>query len=99
LQAGADPLPQNITIQTPGTTAFAFSVSFDTASGGNWLAVSPFGNVCCTTPRSLEVSVIAPITMAPGIYTAEISIYSSTTAMTVPVTLTVAPATSPFFDT
>ena len=66
LQAGPDPLPQNVTIVSTGS-AFTFSVDYNTATGGNWLTVSPSGGSCCNTPRSLEVSVTAPVTMPPGI--------------------------------
>jgi hypothetical protein len=98
IQAGADPLPQNITVQITSGVA-AFQVSSDTATGGNWLTVSPTGN-CCDSPKTLEVSVVAPVTMAAGVYTGEIHILSATTTMTVPVTLTiVAPSSNPYFDT
>lgn len=98
LQNGPDPLPQNITIVNTTTTIFAFSVEYSTATGGSWLSVTPSGNVCCDTPKSLEVTVTAPVTMPAGTYTAEIVVYSSTTSMTVPVTLTVASAANPYFD-
>jgi hypothetical protein len=99
LQAGPDPLPQNITMVSTTGAAFDFSVNYSTATGGSWLAVSPSGSVCCQTPKSLEVSVTAPLTMPPGTYTAEIVVYSTTTSLTVPVTLTVASATNSYFDT
>jgi hypothetical protein len=97
LRNGPDPLPQNITMVSTGSV-FDFSVDYSTASGGNWLSVTPSGSVCCQTPRSLEVSVTAPVTMPAGIYTAQVVVYSSSTAVTVPVTLTVATAANPYFD-
>jgi hypothetical protein len=96
-QTGATPLAQHITIASTGAQ-FGFSVASSTATGGNWLTVSPAGN-CCATPRVLTATVTAPPTMPAGVYTAEIIVYSGTTSMTVPVTLTVAAPTNPtFFD-
>jgi hypothetical protein len=95
-QAGANPLPQNVTIASLGA-AFGFSVSYSTATGGNWLSVSPSGN-CCVTPRALVATVNAPAAMPAGTYTAQIVAYSGATSVTVPVTLTVAAAATPFFD-
>jgi len=97
LQTGPDPLPQNITMVSTGS-AFDFSVDYSTATGGSWLTVSPSGAVCCQTPKTLEVSVTAPPTLPAGTYTAEIVVYSASTSLTVPVTLTVASSTNPYFD-
>jgi hypothetical protein len=97
VQAGANPLPQVITTSSTGTN-FEVSVVASTATGGNWLSVSPVGTVCCVTPDDLVVTIAAPPTLAAGIYTGEISIYSATVSQTVPVTLTVAPASGPLFD-
>jgi hypothetical protein len=96
-QAGANPLPQ---VVTPTSIAAAFDISAfaSTATGGNWLSISPSGSVCCAVPRPITVSVNASATMAPGIYTGQISFYSGTVSETVPVTLTVAPANTAFFD-
>jgi uncharacterized repeat protein (TIGR01451 family) len=44
------------------------------------------------------VTITAPATLAAGTYTGEIVFYDTTSAMVVPVTLTVAPSTVPFFD-
>lgn len=95
-QASANPLPQVITVTSTGA-AFDFSVAASTATGGNWLTVSPSGN-CCVTSEAITVTVNAPPTLAAGIYTGEISFYTGGVSQTVPVTLTVAPSTGPFFD-
>jgi hypothetical protein len=95
LQNGPDPLPQNITIASTGGVV-DFTPVASTATGGSWLTVSP--SVLVGTPRTLEVSVTAPVTMPAGIYTAEVVLYSSTTSLTVPVTLTVVSAANPYFD-
>jgi hypothetical protein len=97
VQNGANPLPQNITLASTGAVIGGLTVDYDTATGGNWLSVSPSG-YCCATPETLEVSVNAAVTLAAGTYTAEIVVYSSTTSMTVPVTLTVASPANPYFD-
>ncbi|QOY90251.1 beta strand repeat-containing protein [Paludibaculum fermentans] len=96
LQAGPNPLPQNVTIASLGA-ATGFSVAYSTATGGSWLSVTPSGN-CCVTPRALVATVNAPPTMPAGTYTAQIVAYSGATSVTVPVTLTVAAAATTFFD-
>lgn len=97
LQAGPDPLPQDIIMVSQGA-AFGYSVSYFTATGGSWLSVSPAGN-CCVTPETLEVSVTAPPTMAAGTYTAEVVVNNGSSSMTVPVTLTIVPpGSASYFD-
>ncbi len=95
LQNGPNPLPQNITIASTGGV-FDVTAVASTSTGGSWLTVSP--TVLVGTPRTLEVSVTAPVTMPAGIYTGEVVLYSNTTSMTVPVTFTVASAANPYFD-
>lgn len=97
LQAGPDPLPQDLTIASLGSS-FDFSVSSSTATGGNWMTVSPSGG-CCATPQTLEVTITAPVTMAAGTYTGQVVVSNASAAMTVPVTLTIVPAGSTsYFD-
>ena len=93
---GANPLPQIITATSLGAV-FSITATAFSATGGNWLSVTPSG-FCCNTPRTFTVSVNAPPTLAAGTYTAEVTFVSTTAAMTVPVTLTVAPASEAFFD-
>jgi hypothetical protein len=95
LEAGPNPLTQNLTIVSEGAN-FTFSVSYFTATGGSWLTVTPFGASCCNTPDTLQVSVTAAPTLAAGTYTGEIIINSGKTAMTVPVTLTVTSSANPY---
>lgn len=95
-QNGANPLPQVVTTISNGT-AFNFSVAYSSATGGNWLTVSPSGN-CCTTPEPISAIVNAPVGMPAGTYTAQMVFYSGATSQTVPVTLTVSPTNTAFFD-
>lgn len=98
--AGPNPLPKTLTIASTGSP-FSFSIYPKTANGGNWLQVSPAGFGCCSTPRSVTVSITAPAGMAPGVYTGQIEFvrYSDrAVTMTVPVTLTVSGAAVPRFD-
>jgi hypothetical protein len=98
VQAGQDPLPQNITIASLATAA-GFSVYVDTATGGSWLAVTLSGANCCATPETLRVSVTAPVTMAAGVYTGEVIVNGAGSSLTVPVTLTiVAPSSTAYLD-
>ncbi len=100
---GANPLPQVIVIGSTGessSTNFNFDAVAITSKGGAWLTVSKSGVDCCTTPEALTVSVSAN-TLAAGTYTGEITIteYSNhDMAITIPVTLTIAPTTTKYFD-
>ena len=104
VQAEPNPLPQTLTIASTGAT-FNFSTAVSTGTGGNWLTVE-VGNGCgsgavCGTPHALTVAANPAIDLAPGTYTGQIvfTFYStSDMSMTVPVTLTIAPAGTPFFD-
>jgi len=96
LQAGPDPLPQNLAIASNGPV-LTFSADADTATGGNWLTVSPSG-LCCNTPSVLTVTVTAPVTMPAGTYTGEVFVYTNSQRMTVPVTLTIVAAGGTYLD-
>ena len=96
---GGNPLPQVITIASTGSNFNFYNFSVSTATGGSWLKIAPSSGVF-TTPEAFTVSVSAS-PLAPGTYTGEIvfSEYpSNTMSLTVPVTLTVAPAATAYFD-
>ncbi len=98
--AGANPLPQSIIVASTGAS-FYIDAQASTANGGNWLTVTPTGNECCTTPTAFTIGVNAASTLAAGTYTGQVVFtqYSGNAmSMTVPVTLTVAPSTTAFFD-
>ena len=97
---GSNPLPQILTVASTGAT-FDFSSSSSTATGGNWLQITPPGTGCCATPEAIMVSVTAPPGLPAGTYTGEVvlTVYSNRSfSMTVPVTLTVAPSSTAFLD-
>jgi hypothetical protein len=88
---GSNPLPQSLEI-TSSTSSITFSATAFSGTGGNWLQISPGGLGCCTTAKSITVSVTAPASMPAGNYTGEITIiqYSNRNkVLTVPVYLTV----------
>jgi len=100
---GANPLPQKLFIASTGETTGS-NLTFDavayTSKGGSWLTIVNTGTGCCTTPEVLSVSVNAT-TLPAGTYTGEIVLkqyVSHDTAMTIPVSLTVAQTSTPFFD-
>jgi hypothetical protein len=98
--AGAEPLPQVLTIAYTNQATVRFSVSASTNSGGSWLSTSPTGNACCYTPLAVSV-IVAAGSLAAGTYTGQVVItnYSnSSIKMTIPVTLTVAASGATFFD-
>jgi hypothetical protein len=98
-QGGENPLPQILAVASTGTN-FTFSSAVYTASGGNWLTISNLGGECCNTPEGITVHVNAS-TLPAGTYSGEITFvqyFQQTMGLTVPVTLTVQPPTSAFFD-
>jgi Viral BACON domain len=98
--AGAEPLPQVLTIAYTDQSTVRFSTAASTNSGGSWLSISPAGNACCYTPLAVSASVVAG-SLAAGTYTGQVVItnYSNATIkMTIPVTLTVAASGATFFD-
>jgi hypothetical protein len=100
LQGAPNPLPQLLDISSTGTN-FNFSSAVYTTSGGNWLSISNLGDGCCTTPEAITVNVNAS-TLPAGTYMGEITFtqyFQQTMGLTVPVTLTIKPPSSAFFDT
>ncbi|MBI3478506.1 MAG: hypothetical protein HY010_22490 [Acidobacteria bacterium] len=98
--AGAEPLPQVLTIAYTDQTAVRFSTAASTNSGGAWLSVSPAGGGCCFTPLAVQVIVTAG-NLAAGTYTGQVVITNFSNGaitMTIPVTLTVAASGATFFD-
>ncbi len=97
--AGADPLPQTLTIGSTGAT-FNYGVAAATATGGSWLSVSTItGCSSCATPSTIQAMITTSPTLPAGTYTGQIVLTAQTgLSMTIPVTLTVAAAGTAFFD-
>jgi len=98
--AGAEPLPQVLTIAYSNQTTVRFSVTVSTSSGGGWLSTSPTGNACCFTPLAVSVVVTAG-SLPAGTYSGQILITNFSNPsikMSIPVTLTVAASGATFFD-
>ena len=98
--AGAEPLPQVLTIAYTDQSTVRFSTAASTNSGGSWLSVSPAGAACCYTPLPVSVIVTAG-SLAVGTYTGQVVItnyVNGSIHMTIPVTLTVAASGATFFD-
>jgi hypothetical protein len=99
---GANPLPQILTIgNNVYNSPLSFTQAAATATGGNWLAVSPCGYYSCSTPYPLTVSVQNASKLAAGTYTGEVTIYQNSDpamSVTVPITLNVEPSGA-FFNT
>jgi uncharacterized protein (TIGR03437 family) len=101
MPVGSNPLAQTVTMVSTGT-AFSFdAATAQTASGGDWLKVT--GTSCINsssyynnTPAACSISVNAT-TLSAGIYSGEVVFSNGSTAMIVPVTLTVEGAGMPFF--
>lgn len=101
LYGGANPLPQLLSVTSTGTN-FAFFATVANSTGGNWLTINPSAYGCCgiQTPHTLIVTVNPAVTLAAGVYTAEIIVKAAagSPSMVIPVTLTINPAASTFFD-
>ena len=96
---GANPLPQTITFSSTGAS-FNISLATVAGTGGNWLTLDRASGCCYATPSAVTVSANPAVTLAAGTYSAQIVAVSQSggDSVTVPVTLTVLPATSAFFD-
>ena len=70
-------MPQTLTATTIGS-GFDYSISAATGNGGSWMTVSPTGNVCCPVPDLLTVTVSAPVGLAAGTYTGEVTVDADT---------------------
>src|SRR5713101_5044549 len=98
--AGAEPLPQVLTIAYTDQSTVHFSTAASTNSGGAWLSVSPAGAGCCCTPLAVQVIVTAG-NLAAGTYTGQVVITNFSNGsinMTIRVTLTVAASRATLFD-
>ena len=96
---GANPLPQILNVTAIDNSTIRFSASTATATGGNWLSISPSGSGCCYTPLPIAAKVNAG-SLAAGTYTAEIIITEYANpgrSMVVPVNLTIV-ASGSFFN-
>jgi hypothetical protein len=99
--AGADPLPQVITVaSTDPTSTIDFTAIAVNSAGNNWLSVSGGGTFNAgTTPQAITVAVKPGATMGSGTYTAQINVKSTDgkKSLVVPVSLIVSPASSASF--
>ncbi len=99
LAGSAGPLPQVLPAASTGTN-FDISPTPSTASGGNWLSVYAGPN-CCATPWALILSVVNASALPVGNYAGQVAMPQFPYAgneMNVPVTLTVVPSGTAFFD-
>jgi virginiamycin B lyase len=93
-QGGSQPLAQVVSIASSGATV-SFTATASTASGGNWLSVSPASG---STPASLSVSVDTA-GLSPNTYSGSIIITSAGAAnspVNVPVTLVVSASSAQY---
>jgi hypothetical protein len=97
---GANPLPQVFTVASTGAD-FTFTAVVVNSTGGSWLTITPASFGCCaSTPYAIQATVNPAVTLAAGTYSAEIVVKANagSPALTIPVTLTIQPATASFFD-
>jgi uncharacterized protein (TIGR03437 family) len=97
MPVGSNPLAQTVNVVNTGTT-FNFKVAAQTAGGGAWLqstcGVSHYSDGSYDAPSACSISVNAA-TLPAGIYVGQVVFNNGSTAMIVPVTLTVGnPASS-----
>ncbi len=98
--AGANPLSQVITMASTGTQ-FTFTASTQASTGGSWLTITPSAyGYGLSTPQTITIGVNPAITLAAGTYMSEVIVNSvdHTKGFSIPVTLTVEPTTTDYFD-
>jgi hypothetical protein len=101
VDSSSNPLSQVITVASTGAN-FGLSATAVDGTGGSWLSIQ-YGGGCCgySTPQTLTVTANPAINLAAGTYSAEILIQengSGREAELVPVTLTIEPDSTTFFD-
>jgi uncharacterized protein (TIGR03437 family) len=80
------PPDEKVQLTAAGFSATTFTAAANTATGGNWLSVSPLG---AATPATLSLS-FSPTGLATGVYTGTVTITPAAGApVTIAVTLTV----------
>jgi len=71
---GTAPNPQNVQINTSSSSPLTFNAAASTPDGSTWLSVSPAtGTASGQTAGSIAISV-DPTSLAPGIYTGDVSV-------------------------
>ena len=98
--AGANPLSQVITLASTGSQV-NFIASVQSSTGGSWLTINPSAyGYGISTPQAITVGVNPAVTLAAGTYMAEVIATSTdgSQGFSIPVTLTISPATAAFFD-
>jgi hypothetical protein len=94
------PLSQMITVASTGAS-FDFTAAATTTNGGAWLSITPSAyGYGVPTPQTITVGVNPAVTLAAGTYMSEVIVNSAddSEAFSIPVTLTVEPATNEYFD-
>jgi hypothetical protein len=97
---GPNPLSQVITAASTDAQ-FTFLGTVLSSTGGNWLTITPSAyGYGLSTPQAITVSVNPAVTLAAGTYMAEVLATSAdgSKRLSIPVTLTINPATAAFFD-
>ena len=93
--AGGSVTPaQSVNVFASSSTPAAFQASASTASGGNWLSVTPASGMTSTSATAKVSVTVNPATLTPGIYTGEVAFaLSTTTVRSTNVTVVVQPST------
>jgi uncharacterized protein (TIGR03437 family) len=90
---GASPQTSQLTVSNQGSGTARFTATSTTASGGNWLQVSPAsGTVTAATPALLNITA-DPGSLAAGTYSGTVLVASTDTGqnLAIPVTLAISP--------
>jgi len=89
VQQGAQSSPIGLSVSNQGGGALNYTTTIRTASGGNWITVSPDkGQLAAGSNATLSLTA-NPGTLTEGTYSAAVSISDGSTAVTVPVTLSI----------
>lgn len=84
-------LTDQLRVQNTGSGSLAFSATVTTASGGNWLSVTPQSGSATPNKAGIVSFTANPAGLASGTYTGTATISSSTTgkSLSIPVTMTI----------
>jgi uncharacterized protein (TIGR03437 family) len=90
LNAQSGPVTAQLTVSNQGGGSISFTAASTTATGGNWLQVSPTsGTATALSPTPLTVTA-TPGTLGAGTYSGSINVTSATTGQSITVSVTLA---------
>lgn len=88
-QQGDSPATANVSVSNQGGGILSFSASVQTASGGNWLALSPERGQTAAGSTTVITLTLNPGTLAEGTYPATLTVTAGAETRSIPITMSI----------